>query len=102
MVIQPLPTRLIKPNFCFDFSHRRSTTVSLETRNSLGPILLFVNDLPLHLQNSLVELVDDSALSLKTHYSDLNNLTYDLNSDLDSLNEWSVQNKMFINVKKPK
>ena len=33
MVIQPLSTRLIKPNFCFDLSHRRSTTVSLETRN---------------------------------------------------------------------
>ena len=27
-------TRLIKPNFCFDLSHRRSTTVSLETKNS--------------------------------------------------------------------
>ena len=26
MVIQPLSTRLIKPNFCFDLSHRRSTT----------------------------------------------------------------------------
>ena len=34
MVIQPLSTRLIKPNFCFDLSHRRNTTVSLETRNS--------------------------------------------------------------------
>ena len=34
MVIQPLSTRLIKPNICFDLSHRRSTTVSLETRNS--------------------------------------------------------------------
>ena len=33
MVIQPLSTRLIKPNFCFDLSYRRSTTVSLETRN---------------------------------------------------------------------
>ena len=29
-----LSTRLIKPNFCFDLSHRRSTKVSLETRNS--------------------------------------------------------------------
>ena len=28
-----LSTRLMKPNFCFDLSHRRSTTVSLETRN---------------------------------------------------------------------
>ena len=33
VLIQPLSTRLIKPNFCFDLSHRRSTTVSLETRS---------------------------------------------------------------------
>ena len=33
VVIQPLSTRLIKPNFCFHLSHRRSTTVPLETRN---------------------------------------------------------------------
>jgi len=26
---------LIKPNFCFDVSHRHSTTVSLESRNPL-------------------------------------------------------------------
>ena len=32
VVIQP-STRLIKPNFCFPLSHRRRTTVSLETRN---------------------------------------------------------------------
>ena len=33
VVIQPLSTHLIKPNFCFDLSHGHSTTVSLETRN---------------------------------------------------------------------
>ena len=33
MVIQHLSTRLIKQNICFDLPHRRSTTVSLETRN---------------------------------------------------------------------
>ena len=33
VVIQHLSTRLIKPNFSFDLPHRRSTTVSLETRN---------------------------------------------------------------------
>ena len=32
-VIQHLSTRLIKPNFCFDLPHRRSTIVSFETRN---------------------------------------------------------------------
>ena len=64
---------------------------------------MFVNDLPLHLQKSSVDiLADDTTLSLNARYSDLNNLTYDLNSDLDSLYEWSVQNKMFINVKKTK
>ena len=42
MVILPLPTRLIKPNFCFDLSHRRSTTVSLETRNSLAKLTYFI------------------------------------------------------------
>ena len=36
VVIQPLSTCLIKPNFCFDLSHRRSTTVSSETRNSFN------------------------------------------------------------------
>ena len=33
VVIKPLSTRLTKPNFCFDLSHRCSTAVSLETRN---------------------------------------------------------------------
>ena len=31
-------TVLIKPNFCFDPSHRRITTVSLETRNSFSTV----------------------------------------------------------------
>ena len=37
VVIQPLSTRLLKPNFCFDLPHRRNTTVSLETRNPFFP-----------------------------------------------------------------
>lgn len=36
VVFQPLSTRLMKPNFCFPLSHRRSTTVSLETRNPIN------------------------------------------------------------------
>ena len=35
VAIQHLSTRLIKPYFCFDLPHRRSTTVSLETRNPI-------------------------------------------------------------------
>ena len=33
MVIQPLSTHLIKPNFCFHLFQQCSTTVSLETRS---------------------------------------------------------------------
>ena len=42
VVIQPLSTRLIKPNFCLDLPHRRSTTVSLETRNPFT-IIIFLH-----------------------------------------------------------
>ena len=42
VVIQPLSIRLIKPNFCFDLSHRRSTAVSLETRNPLNLLVVCV------------------------------------------------------------
>ena len=41
VVIQPLSTCLIKPNFCFDLPHRRSTTVSLETRNPMIILVCF-------------------------------------------------------------
>ena len=34
VVTQPLPSRLIKPNFSFTLPLRHSTTVSLETRNN--------------------------------------------------------------------
>ena len=33
VVIRPLSTRLIQPNFHVSLSHRRSTTLSLETKN---------------------------------------------------------------------
>ena len=39
LVIQPLSTGLINSNFCFDLSHWRSTTVSLESSNSFIALL---------------------------------------------------------------
>ena len=44
VVIQPLSTRFIKPNFSFDLPHRRTTTVSLETRNPLTIWIYFQNE----------------------------------------------------------
>ena len=40
VVIQPLSIRLIKPMFFFSHCDPRSTTVSLESRNSLNPMWL--------------------------------------------------------------
>jgi len=37
VVVRHLSARLIKPNFCFDLPHRRSTTVSLETNPFTQP-----------------------------------------------------------------
>ena len=48
VVIQPLSTCSIKPNICFDLSNRRSTTVSLETRN---PILRALGNVQLARDN---------------------------------------------------
>ena len=41
MVIRLPSTRFIKPNFHVSLSHRRSTTVSLETRNFLTSLQMF-------------------------------------------------------------
>jgi hypothetical protein len=62
-----------------------------------------VNDLPLHLEHSSVDIfADDTTLSANAHFSDISSLTDILNSDLDSLNKWSAQNKMLINTKTAK
>ena len=71
----------------------------------LGPVLFlpFVNDLPLHLPNSSIDMfADDTTISACTHYWDISSLNDGLNSDLDALDEWSLQNKMVINTRKTK
>ena len=61
----------------------------------LGPVLflLFVNDLPLYIRNSLVDIfADDTTLSSNAHYNDIPHMTENLTSDLLNLNEWANQN----------
>ena len=69
----------------------------------LGPalFLLFVNDIPLHLTNSTVDIyTDDTTITASSHFSDLCSMTQRLNSDLDAVQRWASCNKMFINKKK--
>ena len=54
----------------------------------LGPalFLLFVNDIPLHLTNSTVDIyADDTTITASAHFSELCSMTQRLNSDLDAV-----------------
>ena len=65
----------------------------------LDPALffLFVNDIPLHLANSTVDIyADDTAITASAHFSDLCSLTHRLNFNLDAVQRWASSNKMFI------
>ena len=71
----------------------------------LGPalFLLFVNDIPLHLTDSTVDIyADDTTITANAHFSDLCSMTQLLNSNLDAVQRWASYNKMFINKKKTK
>ena len=69
VVTQPLSTRLIKPNFCFHLPHRRSTTVSLETRKPSTTVIaatteLTIQDVEITIQK--VELTIQKVFLMKT------------------------------------
>ena len=45
--------------------------------------LLFVNDIPLHLSHSSINIfADDTTLSASTHWTDIPSMAQDINSDL--------------------
>ena len=58
--------------------------------NVLGPVLFllrFVNDIPLHLSGSSVDIyADDTTVMASAHFSDIQSLTRRLDSDLDAVN----------------
>ena len=71
----------------------------------LGPalFLLFVNDIPLHLTDSTVDIyADNTTITQGVHFSDLCSMTPLLNSNLDVVQRWASCKKMFINKKKTK
>ena len=74
----------------------------------LGPFLflLFVNDMPLHLYNSTIDIyADDTTLSLSANLENITSLTKALSNDLENIEKWSTENyasKLYINTKKTK
>ena len=61
----------------------------------LGPFLFlpFVNDIPLHLNNSTIDIyADDTTLSLSANWNNITSLTKALSNDLENIDKWSTEN----------
>ena len=71
----------------------------------LGPVLflLFVNDMPLHVQKSTMDIyADDATLSLSSNWKTLPLLNQSLSQDLSEKERWDRENKMYMNMQKTK
>ena len=63
----------------------------------------FVDDMPLHLNNSTIDIyADDTTLSLSANWNNITSLTQALSNDLENIEKWSTENKMYINTEKSK
>ena len=69
----------------------------------LGPVLflLFINDLPLHVKNSLLDLFADDA-TLHNSEGTLCEIENNLREDMEYIGTWCTENRMVINENKTK
>ena len=71
----------------------------------LGPLLFitFINDLPLYVTSSNVDLyADDTTLTSSTKFDTIDSLQETLNSSLADADSWATSNKLPINESKTK
>jgi hypothetical protein len=65
----------------------------------LGPVLflLFVNDMPLEIINSTINIyVDDTKLLSCSKWNDFTTLKQTITQDLNNIERWAIENKMFL------
>ena len=69
----------------------------------LGPLLfiLYMNDLPLHLNDTEIDLYADDATQYVAGYN-IQDVEHKLNSDLPPVVKWSENNRMVVNTEKTK
>ena len=69
----------------------------------LGPLLflLYINDLPLHVKHSNIDIFADDT-TLHSSSPDIRVIQDKLSADLAEINQWCLENKMKINEKKTK
>ena len=59
--------------------------------------------MPLHLNNSTIDIyADDTTLSLSANWNNITSLTQALSNDLENIEKWPAENKMYINTVKTK